>query len=63
MSTSLMCVYFKKNMLFPMLYFGFLEGTGRWGSKRERRPGRLNRALPPAALCHNLPPTKTRRFA
>lgn len=26
-----MCVYFKKNMLFPMLYFGFLEGTGPWG--------------------------------
>ena len=25
-----MCVYFKKNMHFPMLYFGFLEGMRRW---------------------------------
>lgn len=28
-----MCVYFKKNMLFPMLYFGFLEGIGLWGQQ------------------------------
>ncbi len=27
-----MCVYFKKNMHFPMLYFGFLEGTGALGA-------------------------------
>ena len=27
-----MCVYFKKNMHFPMLYFGFLEGTRTLGA-------------------------------